>query len=143
MYGIVDTEPTQEIRMRKLFVLTLVLLTTGCIHVIPQHGVTSTYSRLMPGLELTLVNNSSADCLEITVSDGQKIECAPLGKPIQIYINRSPMGPREILVTASGKTSQGGYLGLSTYRRRVDTETIADTWVVNNLRMPPQPRITR
>ena len=129
--------------MRKLFVLTLVLLTTGCIHVIPQHGVTSTYSRLMPGLELTLVNNSSADCLEITVSDGQKIECAPLGKPIQLHIHRPPIGPREISATASGQTRQAGYSGVSTYRRRVDTETIADTWVVNNLRMPPQPRITR
>lgn len=128
--------------MKKLLFLTLALFATGCVS-IPQHGVRGQYTRLMPGLELTVVNNTAADCLEITVSDGQSIECLPLGKPVRIYINRDPMGPQEVSITATGKTKEGGYLGIASLERNIRTRTTADTWVVNHLRAPRRPRIIR
>lgn len=129
--------------MKKFAFFLLVLFASGCISTIPQHGTKGQYTRLLPGLELTVVNNTAADCLEVSVSDGQHIECLPLGKPVLIYINREPMGPREVSVTATGKTKDGGYMGIATFERRIQTRTIADTWVVNRLRVPRRPRITR
>ncbi|MBX4195775.1 hypothetical protein KW796_02375 [Candidatus Parcubacteria bacterium] len=127
--------------MRK-FLLIFSLTLVGCA-TLPRHGRSGVYTRALPGIELTVVNNY-ADCIDIEVNDGQHISCLALGHSEIIGINHEPGGPEQVIVVAKGRIKGSTYIGMASYKRNIrGNKTFADIWTIDNLRPPRRIRTGR
>ncbi|HRH25488.1 MAG TPA: hypothetical protein PLD99_00845 [Parcubacteria group bacterium] len=125
--------------MRKLFVLTLVLLTVslGACTTIVQGGVSQVYSPVLQHTRVTVVNNCSSEAdLEL---GGQVVKSGlKYGESFTVVITRAGIVSQNsvdrvlIFKARIGET----YLGSSTRRYRLDANRSGneEVWEVSNVR---------